>query len=81
MSELFFSKTQEHALLALVIKEAQAAKSVGYFGRTALQKVVYFLKALGLPTRYQFEVHHYGHSAIRSTPISSSSWPTVWWLT
>jgi hypothetical protein len=60
MSRLVFAGTREHALLALVIREAQSVASVGYLGRTALQKIVYFLKALGVPTRYQFEIHRYG---------------------
>jgi hypothetical protein len=60
MSDLFFVGSQEHALLTLVVKRAEASPSVKYFGRTALQKVVYFLKALGVPAKYQFEIHHYG---------------------
>lgn len=59
-SGLYFSNTKEHAVLALAIKEAQSADKVQYFGRTALQKVMYFLKALGVPLRYKFEVYHYG---------------------
>ena len=60
MKKLFFTGTQEHALMALVIREAEASPKVKYFGRTALQKVVYFLKSLGVPAAYQFEIHHYG---------------------
>jgi len=60
MSRLVFSGTQEHALLALVIQEADQSSRVSYLGRTALQKIVYFLKALGVPMRYSFEIHHYG---------------------
>jgi uncharacterized protein len=60
MSDLFFSGSQEHALLTLVVRRAEASPSVKYFGRTALQKIVYFLKASGVPAKYQFEIHHYG---------------------
>lgn len=67
----FYSKTKEHALLAEVIR--QASKQGGYrLGRTAVQKVMYFLKALGVPMRYVFDIHYYGPycSAISSDLIS-----------
>jgi uncharacterized protein len=60
MSPIAFSGTQEHALLALVIQQAHDSTNVPYLGRTALQKIVYFLKALGVPMRYSFDIHHYG---------------------
>ena len=60
MNSLSFSGTREHALLVQVIREAETSPSVGYFGRTALQKVMYFLKVLGTPMQYNFEIHHYG---------------------
>ena len=60
MNSLSFSGTREHALLLQVIREAETSQSVGYFGRTALQKVMYFLKVLGTPMQYRFEIHHYG---------------------
>src|SRR5439155_5171044 len=59
---LFLSKTWEHALLAKVVKEAGAVAQAegGYLGRTAIQKVVYFLQVLNVPMRYRFDVYHYG---------------------
>jgi uncharacterized protein YwgA len=59
---LFLTGTWEHALLAQVVKEAAevAQKEGGYLGRTALQKIVYFLQVLEVPMRYRFEVFHYG---------------------
>jgi len=59
---LFLSRTWEHALLAKVVKDAAevAQKKGGYLGRTAIQKVVYFLQVLEVPMRYRFEVCHYG---------------------
>lgn len=60
MSNLFFSGTQDHALLAMVVQEAHDLPEVRNLGRTALQKIVYFLKALAVPMRYRFEIHHYG---------------------
>jgi uncharacterized protein len=59
---LFLTGTWEHALLAMVVKEAAtvAQEQGGYLGRTAIQKIVYFLEALDVPMRYRFDVHHYG---------------------
>lgn len=59
---LFLSRTWEHALLAKVVKEAAAIaqNEGGYLGRTAIQKIVYFLQVLDVPMRYRFDVHHYG---------------------
>jgi uncharacterized protein len=59
---LFLTKTWEHALLAKVVKEAAAVaqNEGGYLGRTAIQKIVYFLQVLDVPMRYSFEVCHYG---------------------
>lgn len=59
---LFLAGTWEHALLARVVKEAAdvAQKEGGYLGRTAIQKIVYFLQVLNVPMRYRFDVHHYG---------------------
>ena len=59
---LFLAKTWEHALLAKVVKEAAGVAQThgGYLGRTAIQKIVYFLQVLDVPMRYRFEVAHYG---------------------
>lgn len=60
MSPIAFSGTQDHALLALVIQQAHQSRKVSYLGRTAVQKIVYFLKALGVPMCYAFDIYHYG---------------------
>jgi uncharacterized protein YwgA len=59
---LFFCKTWEQALLAMVVSEAYSTiQTKGEFlGRTAMQKIVYFLKTLGVPMRYRFDIYHYG---------------------
>lgn len=59
---LFLAKTWEHALLARVVKEAAACAQTegGYLGRTAIQKIVYFMNVLEVPMRYRFDVFHYG---------------------
>jgi len=60
--EMDLSNTRDQALLTLVVDEAgrQLESSVGYLGRTAMQKIVYFLQVCGAPMRYRFQVHHYG---------------------
>ena len=57
---LFFSTERDDALLAMVVQEAHSAAGVSYLGRTALQKTMYFLKVLGVPMDYRFDIHHYG---------------------
>jgi len=53
--------TRDHALLALVVKEAQPiVQTEGFLGRTAVQKIMYFLRVLGVPMGYNFELYHYG---------------------
>src|SRR5437763_925651 len=52
--------TWEHALLAATVKAASAAGATGYLGRTALQKILYFLHTSGVPMRYKFDLYHYG---------------------
>jgi uncharacterized protein len=73
---LLLSTTWEHALLAKVIKEAAAVaqKEGGYLGRTAIQKIVYFLQVLDVPMRYRFDVYHYG-------PFCASILGDLEWLT
>lgn len=59
---LLLTGTKDHALLTMVVEEAhRAAESAGgYLGRTALQKVMYFLHTSGVPMGYRFELYHYG---------------------
>lgn len=50
--------TLDDAFVAYVTK---FAKSIDYkIGRTLLQKICYFLKAKGIPFKYEFEMHHFG---------------------
>lgn len=53
---------RDQALLAMVIRDAgdAAARHNHYLGRTAVQKIMYFLKASGVEMDYEFDVHHYG---------------------
>ena len=45
----------------------------GFLGRTALQKIVYFLQVCRVPMKYRFDVHHYG-------PFCSQILSDVDWL-
>jgi len=60
----FMPETQDQALLVLVVDEAQRIikkhKGKGYLGRTALQKILYFLKVKGVSMNYRFDLHHHG---------------------
>jgi hypothetical protein len=69
---------RDQALLALVIKEAGQELETsreGYLGRTALQKILYFLQVFGVPMRYRFDVHHYGPFC--SQILSDVDWMAV----
>lgn len=53
----------KHALVTLVIQKAQEVinkQGSGYLGRTALQKMLYFIGRLGVPIPYRFDIYHYG---------------------
>jgi hypothetical protein len=50
----------EHALVAAVIDAAKKSGSGSYLGRTAIQKLVYFLHVLDVPMKFKFRIHHYG---------------------
>ena len=50
----------EHALLAATIEAATEHCPDCPLGRTAIQKLLYFIKVLDVPMRYQFDIHHYG---------------------
>jgi len=59
---LLLATTRDHALLTLIVREAQrvATDKDTFVGRTALQKIVYFLKVSGVPMGYSFQIHHFG---------------------
>lgn len=75
MDQLYLTGTWEQALLAAVIDESRklpdgAEVSVG---RTALQKLLYFIKRRGVPMSYRFNIHSYG-------PFSSDILRDTEWL-
>lgn len=57
---LFFPHRWEHALVAAVIDATKRECHDCYLGRTAIQKIVYFLNVLEVPMRFKFRIHHYG---------------------
>jgi uncharacterized protein YwgA len=52
--------TWEQAVLVATARAAAGHADKGYLGRTALQKIVYFLQLSGVPVRYRFDIYHYG---------------------
>ncbi len=50
----------EHALIAATVEAASKKCPNCYLGRTAIQKLLYFMNVLGVPMRYTFDIHHYG---------------------
>jgi uncharacterized protein len=59
---LALTGTADQALLASVIAEARKAADQAdtFVGRTAVQKMMYFLKVMGVPMSYRFSIHHFG---------------------
>lgn len=70
---LTLSHRWEHALLADTIQRASKSCPKCYLGRTHLQKMLYFMKVLGVPMNYGFEIYHYG-------PFCNSIRDDVEWL-
>ncbi|MCC5874938.1 MAG: hypothetical protein JJU11_01845 [Candidatus Sumerlaeia bacterium] len=64
MDRFFLATRFEQAVMALAIKQANEVfankPNGGFLGRTALQKIMYFLVRKGVPLPYGFEIYHYG---------------------
>lgn len=52
--------TWEQALLAAIAERAGQSSLEGFLGRTALQKILYFLQISSVPMKYRFDLYHYG---------------------
>lgn len=63
----------EHALVAAVVDAAKKDCPDCYLGRTAIQKLVYFLHVLDVPMNFRFRIHQFG-------PYSDALVSTVDWL-
>jgi uncharacterized protein YwgA len=57
---LLFSNDLRSAYVVEIVSSFQRAKPEGYLGRTALQKLVYFCKAVGVPIPCSFEIYNFG---------------------
>lgn len=58
--KLAFSNTLLSAFLAQIVRSFQAHHAKRYLGRTAMQKLAYFCKAVGAPIPCSFEIYNYG---------------------
>ncbi len=63
----------EHALIAATVATAADKHANSLLGRTAIQKLLYFMQVLEVPMNYSFGVHHYG-------PFCSSIMQDTDWL-
>lgn len=70
---LLFTHNWEHAVVAAVVQAAKKDCPDCYLGRTAIQKLVYFLHVLGVPMSFRFRIHHFG-------PYSETLASAVDWL-
>jgi uncharacterized protein YwgA len=57
---LVFSNNLRSAYITEIVRTFQRLKPKGYLGRTALQKLVYFCKAIGVPIPCSYEIYNYG---------------------
>ena len=57
---LLFANDQCSAFTTAVIESFSEKFPSGYLGRTALQKLVYFAQAIGVPVPCSFEIYNFG---------------------
>lgn len=57
---LVFSDNLCAAYVTEIVKSFRNLKPTSYLGRTALQKLTYFSKAVGVPIPCSFEIYNYG---------------------
>src|SRR5260370_18746724 len=57
---LKLTETWEQALLTEIVEMATQSNFDGFRGRTALQKILYFLQISGVSMQYRFDLYHYG---------------------
>ncbi len=58
--ELVYSNNLCSAFLTAIVKAFEEHHAGGYLGRTALQKLTYFVKVLGAPVPCSFGIYTYG---------------------
>jgi hypothetical protein len=59
-SDFVFSKNLCAAYVATIVRSFERQHKSGYLGRTAIQKLAYFSKELGVPIPCSFEIYTYG---------------------
>ena len=59
-SELLYSNDLCSAFLAAIVKAFEAHHPNAFLGRTAIQKLTYFVKVLGAPIPCSFGIYTYG---------------------
>lgn len=59
-SDFVFSRNLCAAYIAAIVRSFEKQNKTGYLGRTALQKLAYFSKELGVPIPCSFEIYTYG---------------------
>ncbi len=59
-SDFVFSRNLCAAYIAAIVRSFEKQHKTGYLGRTALQKLSYFSKELGVPIPCSFEIYTYG---------------------
>jgi uncharacterized protein YwgA len=59
-SDLVFSNDTCSAFLAAIVRSFEKNHPRGYLGRTAVQKLAYFSKAMGVPIPCSFDIYTYG---------------------
>ncbi len=59
-SELVYSNNIRSAFLTAIVAAFQEHHPSSYLGRTAMQKLTYFVKALGVPVPCSFGIYTYG---------------------
>ena len=59
-SDFVFSRNLCAAYVAAIVRSFERQHKTGYLGRTALQKLAYFSKELGVPIPCSFDIYTYG---------------------
>jgi uncharacterized protein YwgA len=58
--DLVYSNDTCSAFLAVIVRSFEENQPRGYLGRTAIQKIAYFAKAMGVPIPCSFDIYTYG---------------------
>lgn len=59
-TDLVYSNDLRSAFLAAIVRSFSEAHPKGQLGRTAMQKITYFVKVVGVPLPFRFGIYTYG---------------------